>query len=170
MWFAELLDLLLPFQADSLGIRSRTLVGLPGILLAPFLHLGFGHLLSNTVPLLVLGLLVAWRARERTVEVLLVIVLLGGAAVWLLGPSSVITIGASGLVFGLLGYLLAAGLITRHVVDILLAVGVLLVYGSLLAGATPFGVPPGVSWLAHLAGFAAGVVAAVRLPPRPPGA
>jgi membrane associated rhomboid family serine protease len=170
MWVAEAIDAILPWQADALGIRSRSLDGLPGIALSPFLHQGFGHLMANTVPLLVLGLLVAWRARERTIPAIVTIVLLGGAVVWLLGPAGAITIGASGLVFGLLGYLIAAGVITRHLIDILIAVGVLLIYGSLLGGVLPFNAPAGVSWLAHLAGFAAGIVAAVRFPPRPPGA
>lgn len=167
MWLSEVADYVLPVNADMYGILPRTLDGLDGILWAPFLHAGFGHLMSNTVPLLVLGLLVAWRAGRALWKVLVTIVVLGGFGVWLLSPPDVITIGASGLVFGLLGYLLAAGIISRHLVDILLAVGVLLVYGSTLWAATPFGVGAGVSWLAHLAGFAAGAVAALWFAPRP---
>ncbi len=160
MWALEILDFLLPAELDYLGIRSREAEGLVGIPLAPFLHGGFEHLLANTLPFLILGTLVAWRAGGRFWSVAIIIIVLGGAAVWLLGPGNTITIGASGLVFGFLGYLLVLGVLTRSWVDILVAMGVLLIYGSLLLGATPFGVPAGVSWLAHLTGFGAGVVAA----------
>lgn len=165
MWVAELVDLVLPYDADMLGIHSRSLDGLPGIVLSPFLHLGFGHLLANTVPLVILGLLVSWRAGSRFWPVVATIVLVGGVGVWLLGPSGTVTVGASGLVMGLLTYLLAAGVITRHWGDVLLAALVLLVYGSLLWGVLPFTVAPGVSWLAHLSGAGAGVLAAVLFAP-----
>ena len=161
MWVFEIVDLIIPVEFDYLGISSREFAGLIGIPLAPFLHGGFEHLLANTLPFLILGSLVAWRARGRFWSVAVLIIVLGGAAVWLLAPSDTITIGASGMVFGFLGYLLVLGVLTRRWVDILVAVGVLLLYGSLLMGATPFGVPEGVSWLAHLTGFAAGVAAAV---------
>lgn len=167
MWFSEILDYALPVNLDLEGILPRSLNGLDGVLWAPFLHADFAHLMSNTVPFLVLGLLVAWRAGPSTWKILLTIAVLGGLAVWLLSPANVITIGASGLVFGLLGYLLAAGIISRHLVDSLVAVGVLLLYGSTLWSATPFGVGAGVSWLAHLGGFGAGIVSAMWFAPRP---
>lgn len=160
MWVAEALDWLLPVDADSWGIRSRTLGGLVGIPLSPFLHNGFGHLLANTIPLLVLGIIVSWRAASRFWSVVVTIVLVGGSVVWLFGSSGTVTIGASGLVFGLLTYLITAGALTRHWLDVLVAVGVLLMYGGLLLGAVPFMVPAGVSWLGHLGGALGGVVAA----------
>ena len=161
MWAAEFIDWILPWSADELGILSRSLRGLLGIPLSPFLHDGFSHLAANTVPLLVLGLLVSWRAGRSFWPVVLTIVLVGGLGVWLLGSSNVVTIGASGLVFGFLTYLIAAGVITRHWGDVLIGVVVLLLYGGLLWGALPFFVAPGVSWLGHLCGAAAGVLAAL---------
>ncbi len=166
MWIAELLDYALPVEMDFWGIEPRTIDGLTGVVLGPFLHGDFGHLAANTVPFLVLGLLVAWRAGPALFRVLAVITILGGLGVWLLAPGNVITIGASGVVFGLLGYLVAAGAISRRPVDIVISVVVLLVYGGTLAGATPIGVGAGVSWLAHLMGLAAGVLAAMRFAPR----
>ncbi len=166
MWVAEIADLLLPVQMDYWGIEPRELGGLPGVVLWPFLHAGFGHLVANTIPFLVLGLLVAWRAGPVIWPVLATVTVVGGLGVWLLAPANVITIGASGVVFGLLGYLLAAGIITGRLIDILLSLGVLCLYGTLLLGTTPFGVAPGVSWLAHLSGFAAGVLAAIWFAPR----
>lgn len=167
MWVGEIVDYFLPANLDTNGILPRRLDGLDGILWSPFLHADFRHLMSNTLPFLVLGLLVAWRAGPATWKILLTIVGIGGLAVWLLSPANVVTIGASGVVFGLLGYLIAAGIISRHLVDSLLAVGVLLVYGSTLWSATPFGAAAGVSWLAHLGGFGAGIIAALWFAPRP---
>lgn len=166
MWALELVDFILPAEMDYLGIRSRDVEGLPGIVAAPFLHAGFDHLLANTLPFLILGSLVAWRAQGKFLWVAAIIVVGGGLVVWLVGPSDTITIGASGVVFGFLGYLLVLGILTRSWVDVLVSLGVLFLYGSLLMGVTPFGVPAGVSWLAHLAGFGTGVVAAFVTAPR----
>lgn len=166
IWLAEALDTLLPVDADFWGIQARTLDGLTGVVLAPFLHADFGHVIANTVPLVLLGLLVAWRAGAQTWRVLAFIILVGGLGVWLLAPSNVVTIGASGLVFGLLGYLLAAGMVTRRWLDVALSIAVAVLFGGMIAGITPFGVGSGVSWLAHMTGFAAGIGAALLLAPR----
>lgn len=167
MWAVELVDAVLPVSLDRLGITGRTAVGLLGIPAAPLLHVGFGHLLANTVPFVVLGLLVAWRSRDRFWGVLGVIVVLGGLGVWLLTSPSTITLGASGVLFGFAAYLVTAGLITRHWVDVVVAIGVVAVYGTMLTGVLPFAVPPGVSWLGHLTGALAGVAAAILLARRP---
>ena len=160
MWLSELIDWLLPINLDYLGIQSRTAEGLIGVVAAPFLHANFDHLIANTFPFLILGTLVSWRAGKNFWSVTIVIVLVSGSALWLLGPSNVVTIGASGLVFGFLGYLLAAGIITRHWADVLISLVVLLAYGSLLLGALPFGVSAQISWQMHLFGGLAGVLAA----------
>lgn len=160
MWVVEIIDAVLPLAVDQWGIVGRTTSGLVGVVLSPFLHAGFAHLMANTVPFLVLGVLVAWRSRERFWAVLTLIAVGGGLGVWLLTSPTTLTIGASGVVFGMAAYLVAAGLLTRHWLDIAVAVGVVLVYGTMFAGVLPFGVPAGVSWLAHLTGALAGVGAA----------
>ena len=165
MWALELLDVVLRGRLDSAGIQARETDGLIGILLAPFLHGGFAHLLANSVPLLVLGTLVAMGGRARFWKATVVIVLLGGVVTWLLAPANTVTIGASGLVFGYLGYLLVAGVRTRHWRDLLIGVLVLLVYGSLLLGALPWNVAGDVSWQGHLGGALAGGLAAWWLAP-----
>jgi membrane associated rhomboid family serine protease len=167
MWVVEVVDALLPAVLDRYGIVGRTGSGLVGIPLAPLLHGGFEHLMANTVPFVLLGALVAWRSRDRFVAVLAVIVLLGGLGVWLVTSPSTVTIGASGVLFGFATYLVTAGLLTRHWVDVVVAVGVVLVYGSMLGGVLPVTVPDGVSWQGHLAGALAGVVAALLLARRP---
>lgn len=166
MWGLELIDQVLPADLDQYGIESRTASGLPGIWLSPLLHADFAHLLSNTVPFVLLGLLVAWRSGQRFLAVVVTIVTVGGLGVWLFGASNVLTIGASGVVFGFLAYLLVAGFFTQHIVDILVAAGVLMIYGGLLFAATPFGVSAGISWLAHIMGAFGGVLAAMWFAPR----
>lgn len=170
MWLLEILDVVLRGRLDGFGIASRSWEGLLGIPAAPLLHSGFAHLIANTVPFLVLGSLVAWRSDGRIWPVTITIALVGGLGVWLLGPVDTVTIGASGLVFGFLAYLLTLGVLSRRWLDILIALTVFLIYGGLLWGALPFGVPAGVSWLAHITGAAAGVLAAFlfRTPRRPP--
>lgn len=160
MWLLEIVDVVLPGDLDNYGIESRDTDGLTGVVAAPFLHADFAHLMANTVPFLILGSLVAMRYPSRFWVILITIVAGSGLGVWLFGPSNTITIGASGVVFGFLTYLLTAGVLTRHWLDVLIGVGVLLIYGSVLVGALPFGVSQGVSWLGHLMGAAAGVLAA----------
>ncbi len=167
MWIAETLDLLLGGQLDGAGIEARETDGLLGVLFAPFLHGGFDHLLSNTVPVLVLGTLVATAGRALFWRVTGTVILLGGLGTWLIAPPATTTIGASGLVFGYLGYLLVAGVRTRHWRDLLIGAAVLLVYGTLLLGALPWVVAANVSWQAHLTGALAGGASAWWFAPRP---
>lgn len=166
MWLVEIADWILPAQLDAYGIESRSVDGLPGILASPMLHVDFAHLLANTVPFLILGSIVALRNPRRFWPIVITITVVGGLGVWLLGPSDAITVGASGVVFGLLTYLLTAGLLTRHWIDVSISLVILLLYGGILAGALPFAAPPGVSWLAHLMGALAGVLAAILFAPR----
>ena len=109
MWLLELIDVVLRGRLDSAGIEPRDTDGLLGIILAPLLHVGFSHLVANTIPLLVLGTLVATSGRAVFWKVTAAVVVLGGVATWLIAPANTVTVGASGLVFGYLGYLLVAG-------------------------------------------------------------
>jgi membrane associated rhomboid family serine protease len=169
MWALEVVDVVLRGRLDGEGIVARNPEGLLGVLLAPFLHVGFAHLMANTVPLLVLGTLVAYGDRGRFWPVTAMIIVLGGLGTWLIAPPSTVTLGASGLVFGYLAWLLVVGVRTRHWWDLLVGVLVLLVYGTLLLGALPWVAPANVSWQAHLCGALAGGLAGWRLPPRPSG-
>ena len=155
-WIVEILDFLIPGRwLDSFGIRPRTLVGLFGIFLAPFLHANFAHLAANTVPFLVLGFLVALRGLATYIGLSLLIVIFGGLGVWLFGATGTDHIGASGVIFGYLGYLLARGYFERRVSSILIAIVVVVLYGGALWGVLPG--DPRISWQAHLFGFMAGV-------------
>lgn len=160
MWFVEALDsFLLDDELQRQGIRPRRVNGLDGIAWSPFLHSGFRHLISNTIPFAVLSGLVLTRGARRYVAVSLVVIALGGALVWLFAVSSNSNhIGASGWVFGLFGYLVAAVWFERRPVSILAAgIAIMLYGGTILFGFVP---RPGLSWEGHLFGFLAGVVAA----------
>ena len=162
LWLLELVDrLLLPAPGlDVYGIRPHARVGLRGILLAPWLHHGFAHLAANTVPLALLGTLVLSRGRRELARVTAWVVLLGGLGVWLIGSARSVHLGASGVVFGYFGYLLALGWFERRAMSILVSLGIAAVYGSLLLGVLPG--TPGVSWESHLCGLGAGLAAARR--------
>ena len=163
-WLIELADHLFFGQTlDRLGIRPRTLAGLWGIPMAPLLHGGWAHLMANTVPFLVLGWLVMLRRTRDFFIVTPLVIVLGGLAVWLIGAAGTVHIGASGLIFGYVGYLLARGYFERSFASILLALVVAVVYGSVLWGVLPG--QRGISWEGHLAGFLAGVLAAKLMTP-----
>lgn len=164
LWVVEIIDWLTTDSLDRYGIRPRTDEGLGGIVAAPLLHAGWGHLEANSGPLLVLGFLVAALSTARFVGVLAWTWLVSGFGVWLVGPGDAITLGASGLVFGLLTYLLVAGFLEHRPAGILIAVAVFIFYGSVLLGVLPG--QPGISWQGHLFGAVGGVIAAYNLAER----
>lgn len=159
LWVIEGIDVAASHRLDGWGIRPRTDEGLAGILAAPLLHGGWGHLVANTVPALVLGFLTLATGIARGLAATAIIWLAGGLAVWLLAGDHSVHIGASGLVFGWLTYLVVQGFVDRNPLEIGIGLVVLLVYGGVLWGVLPG--QPGVSWQGHLFGAIAGVLAAV---------
>lgn len=164
-WVVELGDWLIPGRwLDTFGIIPRTTGGLAGILLAPLLHGGLAHLAANTIPFATLGFLVMLRGIATFVGVSLSIVVLGGLGVWLLAPSNTVHIGASGLIFGYIGYLTSRGYFERSFGSLAIAVVVALLYGGALWGVLPG--DPRISWQGHLFGFLAGIATAGLLRPK----
>lgn len=159
LWVIEGIDVAASHRLDGWGIRPRSDEGLLGILAAPLLHGGWGHLSANTVPALVLGFLTLATGIARGLVATAVIWLAGGLAVWLVAGDHSVHIGASGLIFGWLTYLVVQGFVDRNPVEIGIGLAVLLVYGGVLWGVLPG--QPGVSWQGHLFGAIAGVLAAV---------
>lgn len=169
-WIVVLLGIIWGLQAVNIvtgellnawfGLVPRTLGGLDGILFMPVLHGSLSHAAANTVPLAVLGGLLAATAQRLVFPASAVIVVLGGAAVWLLGKPA-IHIGASGLIFGWFGFLVARGIVERRAVPLIASIGVALVYGTMVWGVLPG--QPGVSWESHLFGALAGIAAAYLL-------
>ncbi|MET7767080.1 rhomboid family intramembrane serine protease [Nocardia sp. NPDC005366] len=144
-------------QLDSAGIEPREADGLTGIIWAPVLHGGWDHLMSNTLPLLILGFLVLLSGIWRGLAATGIIWLVAGLGTWLTGADGTVHIGASSLVFGWLTYLICRGWFARHVGQILIGLVVVAVYGSLLWGVLPG--QPGISWQGHLFGAMGGVFA-----------
>lgn len=157
IWAVELVNLLLGHRLNVLGILPRTVAGLPGIVLSPFLHYGIGHVLLNTIPLVILGGLVILHGPRVFLEVSLAIILVSGVGVWLFGRSGY-HVGASGLIFGYFGFLVARSWYERSLSSILIAVITIVLYGGILLGMLP--IRAGVSWEAHLFGLLGGILAA----------
>lgn len=158
-WLLEVADQLFWHGGlDLYGIHPRTLIGLRNVLLAPWLHGDLGHVAANTIPFVILGWLVMVRGLREFVIVSLLAALISGLGVWLFGGSATVHIGASGVIFGYLGYLLARGVLERSIPAIVLAVFAVILYGGMLFGILPG--QPGVSWLGHFFGLIGGALAA----------
>ena len=166
LWLLEAVDLLAGGALDGYGIEARELDGLAGVFTAPFLHAGFGHLVSNSVPFAVLGFLVLLGGMAPWLLSSLTSVVSSGLFAWLLTPAGTIVLGASGLVFGWLTYLVVRGVWSRRPAQVLVGLVVLLVYGGMIWGVLPGAA--GISWQAHLGGAVGGVLAAWWLHRRGP--
>lgn len=167
-WVLEAVDqLVLRGWLDHFGIVPRTEDGLWGILWMPFLHGGFPHLIANTVPFLLFGWLILTRGVKQFLGVTLIAGLLGGLGVWMFGATGSVHIGASLLIYGYLGFLMAIGFFERKPLSIVLSLVVGYCFWRALAGVMPGQV--GISWEGHLFGFLGGITAAkVMTPPGPP--
>lgn len=158
MWVSEAIDTVLGGALDQYGIVPRDLSGLDGIAYAPFLHGGFGHLMANTVPFVVLGVTIALAGLARLVAVGAIVVVVGGLGTWLTGAPSTVHIGASGVVFGFAAYLIARGVFARLPMEVAVSAVVLVLWGgALVSGVVP---QEGISWQGHLFGAVGGVLAA----------
>ena len=163
-WAVWLADVVTPGTLAGFGVRPRSGDGLAGLLAAPFLHGDLAHLSANTLPLLALGGLLLLADAKRFLSATLWAALGSGLAAWLLGPSGSVHIGASGVVFGYLGFLLSRGWFARRAGLIVLSLAVTAVWGGLVFGVLPG--QPGVSWQSHFGGLAGGIWAARGGAPR----
>lgn len=167
LYVIELFDALTGHQLDQNGIRPLETDGLTGIVFSPLLHSNWQHLMANTGPALVLGFLMTLAGLSRFIFATAIVWIVGGFGTWLIGdmgaPPGIETnhIGASGLIFGWLTFLIVFGFFTRSVLQITIGVMVLFVYGGILLGVVPGTF--GVSWQGHLCGAIAGVIAAYVL-------
>ena len=157
LYLIETVDAILPANLDNLGIQPRSLGGLDGILWAPLLHDGWSHLFANTVAILVFGFLAMSGGIGQWAAVTVTIWLTSGIGVWLTGAEGV-TVGASGLAFGWLAFLLVRGLFNRSFGQLAVALVLLTYWGGTLFGILPG--KPGISWQGHLFGALGGILAA----------
>jgi len=157
-WLVFVADTILPADMRQYGILPRDVAGIKGILFTPFLHGGLRHLVTNTGALFILLTVAFSYSRKLAAWALCIIVLGGGGLVWLFGDGSRVHIGSSGVIFGLIGYLLAIGVYRRDWKALLASVFAGLVYGSTLLSLLVHS--PGISWSGHFFGFLSGVLAA----------
>jgi membrane associated rhomboid family serine protease len=158
LWAVQVVNWIFGYGLNpAFGLIPRHVSGLDGVIAMPLLHGSFSHLMANTPPLLVMGGLLVATTTRALLSLNAVVIGLGGGLVWLFGGSA-IHIGASGLIFGWFGFLIARGLVDRSPITLGAALVVGVLYGSILWGVLPG--QPGVSWEAHLFGAIAGAGAA----------
>jgi len=156
IWGIEFLNYLMAHRLSYLGIYPRTVKGLPGILLAPLIHHGIEHILMNTIPFVLLGVLISLKNHQNLFKVSIFIVIAGGLGVWIFGRPA-FHAGASGLIFGYFGFLLARGWNAKDFASVAIAIITVFFYGGMFLGILP--VQTYISWEAHLFGFIAGIMA-----------
>jgi membrane associated rhomboid family serine protease len=161
MWVTEVIDVIAGHRLDDYGIHPRDVGGLPEIVSAPFLHVGFGHLISNTVPFAAMGVAIALGGLARVAIVTATVAFVSGLGTWLIAPANTVHLGASGLVFGYATYLVSRGILSKRFVDLAVGAVVVVIWGiGLLQGLLP---QDRISWQAHVFGAIGGVIAATVL-------
>ena len=165
IWGVFLLECVVPFDLLSFGVTPRTLHGLVGIPAMPFLHANLQHIASNTLPLFVLLILLAG-SKARSWEVVTEIALLGGILLWLCGRTAT-HVGASGLIFGLIAFLIVSGWLERRFVPLVVSLVVTFVYGGILLWGVIPRIGTHISWDGHLLGAVAGGVIAYLMTKNP---
>ena len=157
LWVIYLVTYLLDIPTYKLGILPRNINGLIGIFTSPLIHGGFSHLISNTAPLIVMGLGIYYFYPKVAYKVFTIIYLGTGILVWVLARE-VYHIGASGIIYGFVSFLFFSGIFRKDNRSIALALVVIFLYGGLIWGVLP--VERGVSWESHLSGAIIGIIAA----------
>lgn len=157
-WIVFVVNIVLGGALFTLGVIPRTAIGLRGILFAPFLHGSLDHIVANSIPFVVLGWMVMLRDERHFIPVTVAGMIGSALMAWLLGAPGSVHIGASGVIFGYLGFLMLSGWYARSFGSIVLSAIVTLLWGSLVLGMMPGAA--GISWQAHAGGFIGGALAA----------
>jgi membrane associated rhomboid family serine protease len=157
-WLVYLLDRFVPLDLRLYGLRPHQIDGLWGIVFGPFLHGNLNHLIANTGVLFALLLVSLSFSRRLTAVAVAVIILMGGGLVWVFGKPDAIHIGSSGIIFGLLGFLMFIGIFRREKKALIVSIAIFILYGSAMLSL--FDPLPGISWAGHFFGFLTGVLVA----------
>ena len=158
LWLVFFINQVTALDLRLHGLRPRNIDGLPGILFAPLLHLDLAHLIANTGALFVLLTVALAYQRKLALTALLIIIVVGGSLVWLFGNGNAVHIGASGVIFGLIGFLMSLGVFRREWTALVISAAVLVLYGGAVQSLLIY--RPGISWSGHLFGFLSGILAA----------
>ena len=156
LWIIHVLSYFLP--VNKYGIIPREISGLPGIIFAPFLHYDFTHLSTNSVSLFILGMFLITMEHSRSYWIVSAIIVLGGLGTWIIGRSGTVHIGASGVIYGILGFLIVRGLFKRDFKTLLISIVVFFLYCGMIFGVLPVNFR--MSWESHLCGFLSGILLA----------
>jgi len=157
MFIVFLAEILIPGDLAWLGIKPRSMSGLIGVVFSPFLHANIFHLISNALPILLMGAMLSGLNHSLFIHRTVLLIVASGLLTWLISSSGVV-IGASGLVFSYWAYLIVNGVRSKKVKDIVMSVLTILIYGGLLISL--FSYSPGISWAAHFSGAVAGAMLA----------
>jgi membrane associated rhomboid family serine protease len=158
MWIAFIATWMTGGALLSLGVIPRNVIGLRGILFAPFLHGSLAHLLANSIPFVMLGWFVMLRDSRHFIPVTAAGMIGSGLMAWIFGATGSVHVGASGVIFGYLGFLMLSGWYARSVASIIISILVTVMWGGLVFGVVPG--HAGISWQAHLGGLIGGILAA----------
>lgn len=159
MWIVKSVEVIFGFAFTVGGIYPLTLKGLPGVLLSPFIHADFKHLLSNSIPLFLLSTALFYFYSEISMKILSLAWLFTGFLVWIAGRDAW-HIGASGLVYSLASFLFFSGILRGYFRLVALSLLIVFLYGSMVWGIFP-GIYRNVSWESHMLGFFSGLVLAI---------
>ena len=157
LWLIQFCQSIFKFNLIAYGLYPRKISGLLGIITAPLIHAGFGHLVSNTIPLLFLGIGMLYFYPSAAKKIFVLVYFVPGIFVWLFARPA-FHIGASGMVYGFVSFLFFSGIIRRDTRSIALALIVTFLYGGIIWGVIPLN--NGVSWEYHLFGSLTGIACA----------
>jgi len=156
-WLVKIIENIYHLDLTTFGILPLTLEGLPGIILSPFIHSSYEHLMSNSLPFLVLMFALLYFYRHLAYRIFFLIYILSGICVWLGGRESW-HIGASGIVYGLASFLFFSGVFRKDANLLTIGIIVVFLYGGMFWGLLP--IKPEISWESHLWGSASGLMLA----------
>jgi membrane associated rhomboid family serine protease len=156
LWVVQLANVADHYQlVYQYGIRPRSVSSLADILTAPFIHVSWAHIEGNSGPLFIFGFLAAYRGVVRFLGLTALVIVGSGLAAWLTAPTNTVGVGASGVVFGYLGYILVRGLFDRHLIDIIIGAVMALCFAYQFTVLLPHA---GIGWQDHIGGLVAGVL------------
>ena len=155
IWSVKIFEIVFDYDFTEYGVLPRKFNGLIGILFSPLIHSDVNHLLSNSLPVIILCLLIFNFYTEIAKKILIYLYIISGLWLWCIGRES-FHIGASGLIYAMASFLFFSGILRKNSQLSAVALLVIFIYGGLFWGLFP--IHKNVSWEGHLTGFIAGIL------------